>query len=107
MATKAQVTKELTRIGATLDDVGEGIFVIDSPAGMLWHTGTHSILVEWQPVHESKADMWADLLDDIQQGVHPCNGWQDELESEGPCERCDLDFGTDRRREWDRARFAA
>lgn len=107
MATKAQVMRALAKVGGTLDDVGEGIFVIDSPERMLWHTGTHSILVEWQPVHESKADMWADLLDDIRQGVYACNGWQDELEANGPCERCDFDFGTDRRGEWERTRFAA
>ena len=91
MATKAQVTTQLARIGATLDDVGNGIFVIDSPTGQLWHTGTHSILVEWKPVHESKADMWADLLDDIGQGLTVCDGWQDGLESAGPCERCMAD----------------
>ena len=107
MTTRRQVLRALDKIEATLHDVGEGVFVIDSPPGLLWHTGTHSILVVWQPVHESKSDLWSDLLDDIQQGVHPCNGWQDELETEGPCERCDHDNGTDRRGEWDRSRFAA
>jgi hypothetical protein len=91
MATKRQVITALTRIGATLWDGGEGIFVIDSPAGQLWHTDTHSILVQWHWEHESKSDLWSDLLDDIQQGVTVCNGWQDGLEESGPCERCTND----------------
>jgi len=91
MTTKREVTNALTRIGATLDDVGEGIFVLDAPTGMLWHTDTHSILVEWHPVHESKSDLWSDLLEDIVQGLTLCNGWQDGLQENGPCERCDLD----------------
>jgi hypothetical protein len=88
MATKRQVIAALAKSGGTLHDVGEGIFVIDTAPGVLWHSGTHSILVEWKHVHESKADMWADLLEDIEQGVTVCDGWQDGLESEGPCERC-------------------
>lgn len=107
MATKTQVTRALAKVGGTLDEVGEGVYVIDSPVGMLWHTGTHSILVNHHDIPEPMSVMWGDLLDDIRQGVYPCNGWQDELESEGPCERCDHDNGTDRRGEWDRARFAA
>jgi hypothetical protein len=88
MATKQQVIKALASVGGTLDDLGEGVFVIDSPDGLLWHTDTHSILAEWKHVHESKADLWASLLDDIRQGVYPCNGWQDGLTDNGPCERC-------------------
>jgi hypothetical protein len=91
MATKQQVTKALAQIGATLHDVGECVYVLDSPNGMLWHTGTHSILAEWQPVHESKADLWSDLLDDAAQPLEPCDGWQDGLPELGPCERCTSD----------------
>jgi hypothetical protein len=92
MATKQQVTKALAAVGATLDDMGEGIFVIDSPAGMLWHTDTHSILSEWRyDLRQPKADVWASMLEDIEQGVYPCNGWQDGLPESGPCERCTND----------------
>lgn len=91
MATKRQLLTALDRIGGTLDDVGNRVYVIDAPPGQLWHTDTHSILVQWQPVHESKADLWRDLLDDVEQGLTVCNGWQDGLESEGRCERCSDD----------------
>jgi hypothetical protein len=91
VATKRQVTTALAGIGATLDDLGEGIFVIDSPAGQLWHTGSHTIMAEWQPVHESKADLWQSLLDDVSEPLERCNGWQDGLVEYGPCERCALD----------------
>jgi hypothetical protein len=91
MARKQQLTKALDRIGATLDDVGEGIYVLDAPAGMLWHTGTHSILAEHDPVHERIAEFWDDLLDDATQPLTRCNGWQDELPENGPCERCEAD----------------
>lgn len=91
MTTRRQVLRALDKIDATLDDVGEGIYVIDSPPGMLWHTDTHSIQVQWQSIHESISDVWRDLLDDIQQGIHPCNGWQDGLIEFGTCERCYLD----------------
>jgi hypothetical protein len=92
MATKQQVTKALAKIGATLWDGGNGIFVIDSPDGMLWHTDTHSILSEWRyDLRQPKADVWASMLEDIEQGVYPCNGWQDGLPESGPCERCTND----------------
>jgi len=91
MATKQQVTKALAKIGATLWDGGEGIFVVDSPAGQLWHTDTHTILAEWHYDIESKADLWDSLLEDIRQGLTPCNGWQDGLPEYGPCERCTND----------------
>ena len=90
MARKQQLTKALDRIGATLWDGGEGIYVLDSPPGMLWHTGTHSILAEHEET-EPIADLWTSLLDDARQPLTPCNGWQDELPELGPCERCEAD----------------
>jgi len=91
VTTKRQVMAALDRIGATLWDGGEGVFVLDSPAGQLWHTGTHSILAQWQWEHESKADLWASLLDDATLPLDPCNGFQDGLPESGPCERCGAD----------------
>jgi hypothetical protein len=93
MATKQQVTKQLARIGATLtDDIGEWhVYYLDAPAGMRWHTGTHTITAEYYPAHESKADLWDDLLADATAPLEPCDGWQDGLPELGPCERCTSD----------------
>lgn len=89
MTTRRQVMNALAKVGGTLDDVGFGIFVIDSAPGKLWHTSTHSIQVEWRyELGEPKSDLWRDLLDDIKQGVLDCDGWQDGIEAHGVCERC-------------------
>ena len=106
MATKQQVERALAKIGGSLHDVGEGIYVIDSPEGMLWHTDTHAILSEYHPRDGSKADFWDDVLDDIAAGVTECDGWQDGIEAHGPCERCDHDAGGNRRQEWEATNMA-
>jgi len=104
MATKTQVERAARRIGATLDEVGDGIYVIDAAPGMLWHTDTHSVLYEYHPRDGSKADFWADVLDDIAEGLTECDGWQDGIEAHGPCERCDHDYGTQKRAAWEAGR---
>jgi hypothetical protein len=90
MTTKRQVMNALARIDATLDDCGYGMFVIDAPAGKLWHTDTHSITMFWQyELGEPKSDLWRSMLDDIKHGLQDCNGWNDQDESQGVCEICD------------------
>ena len=91
MATKQQVERAAARIGATLDEVGEGIYVLDAAPGMLWRTDTHSILSEYHPRDGSKADFWADVLEDVEAGLTECEGWQDGIAANGPCERCEHD----------------
>lgn len=88
MATKQQLLRALDKVGGTLHDVGEGIYVLDSPDGLLWHTDTHTILTEYRTIDGPMPEFWDSLLDDVMQGVYPCNGWQDGMESAGPCERC-------------------
>jgi hypothetical protein len=90
MATKRQVITALIKIGATLtEDANSWHMVhIDAPVGMVWHTDTHAITVQFHPGHESKSDLWADLLEDIEAGVFPCNGYNDQLPECGPCDRC-------------------
>jgi len=104
MATRTQVTRALAKVGGTLDDVGDGIYVIDSPEGMLWHTDTHTILYQYEPRDGSMAEFWDDVLEDVRGGLIECDGWQDGIEADGPCERCDHDFGTHKRAAWQAAR---
>jgi hypothetical protein len=94
MSSKRQVEIELARIGASMvhDSGARELYHLDAPAGKVWHTDTHSITAEYHPGHESKRELWSDLLDDIRQGVQDCNGFQDQLvEQARPCERCEHD----------------
>lgn len=91
MATKAQVERALEKVGGRLISVGQDLWQIEAPAGFIWLTDNHTVTEQYAEADGSKADFWADVLEDVRAGLTECNGWQDQIEDTRPCEWCASD----------------